>query len=62
MMHRNDCGIASRPCATGDFGGSAHAELTLDEAAAVLGALRFTTEQISLDDDEQRLLLRLERL
>jgi hypothetical protein len=45
---------------TGDFGGSAHDELSRDEAAAALRALRFCAEEIALDQDERRLLLRLE--
>jgi hypothetical protein len=45
---------------TGDFGGSASAELTRDEANAVLRALRFCADEIPLDDDELLLLLRLD--
>jgi hypothetical protein len=45
---------------TGDFGGSASAELTSSEADAVLRALRACADEIPLDDDERRLLDRLD--
>jgi hypothetical protein len=45
---------------TGDFGGSASVELTPSEADGVVRALRFTGDQIPLDDDESDLLLRLD--
>jgi hypothetical protein len=45
---------------SGDFGGSASAELTPDEANAVLRAVRFCADEVPLDDDERRLLLRLD--
>ena len=45
---------------TGDFGGSARADVSRDEAAAALRALRFCAEEVALDQDERRLLLRLE--
>ena len=45
---------------TGDFGGSADADLSPEDVEAILRALRFCADNIALDDDEQRLLLRLE--
>ena len=45
---------------TGDYGGSASAELTPNEADALLRALRFCAAEIPLDEDERRLLVRLD--
>jgi len=47
---------------TGDFGGSARAELDNVEAAAAVRALRFVMDAVRLDEDEERLLQRLELL
>jgi len=47
---------------TGDFGGSARAELDNVEAAAAVRALHFVTDAVRLDEDEERLLQRLELL
>jgi hypothetical protein len=44
----------------GDCGGSASTELSPDEVAGTLRALRYCADQIHLDDDERRLLERLE--
>lgn len=48
-----------QPIRTGDDDGSATIELKPDEVAAVVRALRCCTDQIELDEDEQRLLVRL---
>jgi hypothetical protein len=45
---------------TGDTGGSAFAELTPKEANAVVRALRFCEKEIALEDEERRLLVRLD--
>jgi hypothetical protein len=49
-----------QPLRTGDSGGSAQAELQTDEAAAVVRALRVVSDAVRLDEDEERLLQRLE--
>jgi len=48
-----------QPIRTGDYGGSAAAELEPEERDAVVRALRFVPNEIELDEDEQRLLDRL---
>jgi len=48
-----------QPIRTGDSGGSATIELKPEEEAAVGRALRYCVDQVELDEDEQRLLLRL---
>jgi hypothetical protein len=47
---------------TGDVGGSAQTELDSDETAAAFRALRSCASQVPLDEDERRLLQRLEAL
>ena len=47
---------------SGDYGGSACTELEPGEVSATLRALHYCADQISLDDDERRLLVRLESL
>jgi len=47
---------------SGDYGGAACTDLALGEVSATLRALRYCADQISLDDDERRLLVRLESL
>jgi hypothetical protein len=49
-----------RTVRTGDFGGSARAELSAGEADAAVRSLRFCAERVALDEAEQRLLERLE--
>jgi hypothetical protein len=51
-----------QPLRTGDYGGSAATELTQEEASATLRALRYCADELPLDEDEQRLLRRLETL
>ena len=48
-----------QPIRTGDYGGSASIELKPEEEAAVVRALRCCVDQVELDEDEQRLLMRL---
>jgi hypothetical protein len=48
-----------QPIRTGDYGGSATIELEPEEEEAVVRALRYCVDQVELDDDEQRLLVRL---
>jgi len=48
-----------QPLRTGDFGGSAEAELDAGDTAAVVRALRFVSDAVALDEDEERLLQRL---
>jgi len=48
-----------QPLRAGDYGGSATIELTPEEEAAVGSALHCCVDQVELDEDEQRLLLRL---
>ena len=47
---------------SGDYGGSARTELASGELSATLRALRYCADEIPLDDDERRLLVRLESL
>ena len=47
---------------SGDYGGSASTDLAPEEVSATLRALHSCSEQIALDDDERRLLGRLESL
>jgi len=48
-----------QPLRKGDYGGSVTIELKSEEEAAVGRALRCCIDQVELDEDEQRLLLRL---
>jgi hypothetical protein len=48
-----------QPVRTGDYGGSATVELEPEEGAAIARALRYSSDQVELDDDEDRLLVRL---
>ena len=48
-----------QPICRGDYGGSATIELKPEEEAAVVRALRCCVDQVELDEDEQRLLVRL---
>jgi hypothetical protein len=48
-----------QPIRTGDYGGSAETELEPDERAAVIRALRFGSDVVALDGDENELLVRL---
>jgi len=48
-----------QPIRTGDYGGSAETELTREERAAVIRALRFGSDAVGLDADENELLVRL---
>jgi hypothetical protein len=47
---------------SGDYGGSAGTELASEEVSAALRALRYCAAELPLDDDERRLLVRLESL
>jgi hypothetical protein len=47
---------------SGDYGGSAGTKLEPGEVSATLRALHYCADQIPLDDDERRLLVRLESL
>jgi hypothetical protein len=47
---------------SGDYGGSARTDLAPGEVSATLRALRYCADQVPLDDDERRLLVRLESL
>ena len=47
---------------SGDYGGSAGTKLEPGEVSATLRALHHCADQIPLDDDERRLLVRLESL
>ena len=47
---------------SGDYGGSARIELASHEVSATLRALRYCADALPLDDDERRLLMRLESL
>jgi hypothetical protein len=47
---------------SGDYGGSAHTDLATEEVSATLRALRYCADELPLDDDERRLLRRLESL
>lgn len=51
-----------QPVRHGDYGGSAYAELTTDEARAVIEAGEFTDPRVPLDPDERALVGRLRRL
>ena len=48
-----------QPLRSGDYGGSATTELEPEEQVALARALRCCTEQVELDEDEQRLLARV---
>ena len=48
-----------QPIRTGDYGGSATVELKPEEEATVVRALRCCLDQVELDEEEQRLLVRL---
>jgi len=51
-----------QPIRRGDYGGTASADLSLDEARAVIDAAEFTHPHVALDDDETALLMRLRSL
>ena len=48
-----------QPVRTGDYGGSATVELEPEEEAAIARALRCGIGRVELDEDEERLLVRL---
>jgi hypothetical protein len=48
-----------QPLRTGEYGGSAATELEPEERDAVIRALSYVTDEVELDEDEQRLLDRL---
>lgn len=47
---------------SGDYGGSARTDLAPEEVSATVRALRYCAGEVPLDDDEGRLLGRLESL
>ena len=51
-----------QPVRHGDYGGTASAQLSADEARAVVAAAEFTKPRVALDEDEAALVARLRSL